>query len=71
MKYLLLFTSICGKILQPDEDGWYRIKKKIDSEKFNFFVLGDWGGWPAPLYQSIIQLNVATSMMRTAKSYKV
>ena len=27
--------------------------------------------WPAPLYNSVIQLNVATSLMRVSKEYEV
>ena len=70
--YLLCLLKVSsGRVVDPDDDGWVRIKKTLDKENFNFFVLGDWGGWPAPLYQSVLQVNTATSMMRTAKDKKV
>ena len=67
----ILFATSRSKVVKPDEDGWHRIRETVDSDEFNFFILGDWGGWPAPLYQSTIQLSVAASMMRTAKIHKV
>ena len=47
LKLLFLFSSfIFAKVHEPDSDGWHRIKKQIDRSSFNFFVLGDWGGFP-------------------------
>ena len=40
----------------------------IDS--FKWFVLGDWGGWPAPHYSSPIQKSVADSMGRTSRIHR-
>ena len=52
--------------IEPNDDGNYGISKKINSNNFNFLWLGDWGGWPAPAYNTPIQLSVAKSMKRTA-----
>mgnify|MGYP000275263874 CR=1 FL=1 len=71
MKFLFLIISAgLGREIQPDENGEYRIVRKLDKTEFNFLWLGDWGGWPAPVYNTPIQINVAKSMERTAKYYK-
>ena len=39
-------------------------------DSFKWFVLGDWGGWPAPHYSSPIQKSVADSMGRTSRIHR-
>ena len=65
----LLATVLCRKI-EPDENGEYQIKKFLDKTDFNILWLGDWGGWPAPVYNTPIQISVAKSMERTAIEYQ-
>ena len=51
MHLLLTFVGlISSKEIQPDSDGTYRIRYNHTADFFNWIVLGDWGGWPAPLY---------------------
>ena len=45
-------------------------KFKLEKDNFNFVLFGDWGGWPAPVYNTPIQLNVARALERTAVDYK-
>jgi len=50
MKFLLFLTAVtCRKIL-PDENGEYKIVKNLAKNEMSFGWLGDWGGWPAPVY---------------------
>ena len=82
MKLSVILTVASAKLVQPDEDGTYRIKynhssnqfrfRKLNSETelksiFSWTVLGDWGGWPAPQFTSPIQLSVADSMKRVSR----
>ena len=71
LKLLFLFSCcIVAKVHKPDSDGWHRIRKNVQTSSFNFYVLGDWGGYPAPLYTTSVQQKVADSMIRTSKTYK-
>jgi len=63
----LIVTSVTGREIQPDQNGDYKIKVSLDKSEFSFLWLGDWGGWPAPVFNTPIQIAVANSMMRTAK----
>jgi len=65
-----IVTSVIGREIKPDENGDYKIKVSLDKSEFNFLWLGDWGGWPAPVFNTPIQKAVANSMMRTAKEWK-
>jgi len=58
-----------AKIIEPDGDGTYRIRHQMSTNSFSWLVLGDWGGWPAPLYNSPTQLSVAASMTRTSRLF--
>ena len=46
------------------------IKHYPSVDSFKWFVLGDWGGWPAPHYSSPIQKSVADSMGRTSRIHR-
>ncbi|CBY33663.1 unnamed protein product [Oikopleura dioica] len=48
----------------------FSIKDSVEGESFDFFLLGDWGGRPAPRYTSSLQLNSARCMMKYAKRNK-
>ena len=48
--FYILFGLISTKEIQPDSDGTYRIRYNHTVDFFNWMVIGDWGGWPAPLY---------------------
>ncbi|CBY11569.1 unnamed protein product [Oikopleura dioica] len=70
------FSHIFSEVIGPngsftDSRGLTRdtfsIKIELESEKFNFIVLGDWGGLPPPTYTSDLQLNGAKALMEYAK----
>ena len=47
MKSLLPISLLAiteSTTFDPDADGFFRIRKKIDTNFLNFTVLGDWGG---------------------------
>jgi len=66
--FSILVGGHCREIL-PDANGDYSIKVAVDKSEFCFLWLGDWGGWPAPVYNTPIQIAVAGSMKRTAKTW--
>jgi len=50
MKFIIVIFAISlGRKVEPDENGNYFIKKKLDGETFNFLMLGDWGGYRPPV----------------------
>jgi hypothetical protein len=49
----------------------YSIEETVEGESFDFYLLGDWGGRPAPRYTSSLQLNSARCMMKYARQNKV
>ena len=71
MLFSVFLLNLCtAREIQPDENGEYFIKKyfflfllyfwlknfrTINGDSFNFLWLGDWGGWPAPVYNTPIQ----------------
>ena len=65
----LLCTLATPTVLEPDSDGTYRIRYNHTTSSFNWIVLGDWGGWPGPLFTSPIQLSVAQSMKRASRMH--
>ena len=65
-----IFLPTGGRNVEPNEKGDYIVRRKLNKNEFNFVLLGDWGGWPAPVYNTPIQLQVAHSMERTAKTWK-
>lgn len=67
---LILISIVNGREILPDSNGEYHIDVKLNKNEFNFLWLGDWGGWPAPVYNTPIQLLVAKSMERTAKQWQ-
>lgn len=67
---LVLFTVILSRKIEENENGDFIVSKKVFTNELNFMLLGDWGGWPAPVYNTPIQLQVANSMERTAKTWK-
>ena len=40
--------------------------RSAGSDGLNFVILGDWGGWPSPLYTTPLQKDVASAMGETA-----
>ena len=42
------------------------ISNSPGSSGLNFVILGDWGGWPSPLYTTPLQKDVASAMGETA-----
>ena len=48
----------------------FQINKTLSTDDFHFVVLGDWGGRPAPLYTSPLQVSSAVALMKYAKLYK-
>ena len=38
----VLLPFAASKVVEPDSDGWTRIKQKVDEDSFNFAILGDW-----------------------------
>jgi len=67
--YILFFVANSRKI-EPNADGDFIISKHLTKNEFNFLFVGDWGGATPPVFTTPIQLNVARSMMRTAKIWK-
>ena len=67
---LLLCTVALGRKIKPDANGEFTIDRVLDTNEFSFLWIGDWGGWPAPVYNTPIQIAVAKSMERTAKLYE-
>ena len=59
----LLLTSLLAitesTTFDPDVDGFYRIRKKIETNFLNFTVLGDWGGYGGDPYTTENQIKSA------------
>ena len=48
--FISLFGFLTSKEIEPDSDGTYRIRYNHTRDFFDWMILGDWGGWPAPIY---------------------
>ena len=63
MNSLLLISLLAiteSTTVDPDADGFYRIREKIDTNFLNFTVLGDWGGSGSHYpYTTAVQLRTA------------
>lgn len=49
MKVFLLFLIVQSRKIDPDANGNFVVHKKLDTDTFNFLMLGDWGGYPPPV----------------------
>ena len=62
MNSLLLISLLAiteSTTFDPDVDGFYRIRKKIETNFLNFTVLGDWGGSDEAPYTTENQIKSA------------
>ena len=48
--FISLFGLLATKEIEPDSDGTYRIRYNHTHDFFDWMILGDWGGWPSPIY---------------------
>ena len=53
--FLFFFSS--GRKIESDENGEFKIVKNLKKSEFTFLWLGDWGGWPAPVYTTPAQIG--------------
>merc|ERR1712046_164244 len=58
------FLSVSSYFVEPDTDGHFRILKSDykSEESLTFGVIGDWGGFPAPWYNTPFQLSAAKGL---------
>ena len=58
----ILSSFAFARHIEPDEDGEYRIAEKFGRDELNFTILGDFGGFPRPFYNTPIQKNCAKQL---------
>lgn len=66
---LCLITNVLSLSILPDSDGNFRIRQNFDGNQLNFTIIGDWGGFPKPFFNTPIQLSAAELMGRISNKY--
>ena len=62
LNFLFCQKTVFSLLVNPDADGNFRIRQNAKYSQLNFTVIGDWGGFPKPFYNTPIQLSAAEMM---------